>query len=45
MNAETAQAILQANAAAVSVTLPILVVIIFFQKALVKGLASGAIKR
>lgn len=44
MNADTAQAILQADAAAVSATLPIVIVIIFFQKYLVKGLASGAIK-
>jgi multiple sugar transport system permease protein len=43
-SAETAQAILQADAAAVSVTLPIVIVIIFFQKYLVKGLASGAVK-
>ena len=33
-----------AAAASVSVTLPILVVIIFFQKYLIRGLASGAVK-
>lgn len=33
-----------ANAAAVSISLPIVFVIIFFQKHLIKGLASGAVK-
>jgi len=33
-----------AAAASVSTTLPILVVIIFFQKYLIRGLASGAVK-
>ena len=33
-----------AAAASVSVTLPILFVIIFFQKYLIRGLASGAVK-
>lgn len=33
-----------ANAAAVSIALPIVFVIIFFQKHLIKGLASGAVK-
>jgi multiple sugar transport system permease protein len=33
-----------ASAAAVSATIPIIILIIFFQKHLVKGLASGAVK-
>ena len=33
-----------AAAAAVSATIPIILVIIFFQKNLIKGLASGAVK-
>ena len=33
-----------ASAAAVSATIPIVILIIFFQKQLVKGLAAGAVK-
>jgi multiple sugar transport system permease protein len=33
-----------ASAAAVSATIPIVFVILFFQKQLVKGLAAGAVK-
>jgi multiple sugar transport system permease protein len=36
--------ITMASAAAVSATIPIIILIIFFQKHLVKGLASGAVK-
>jgi multiple sugar transport system permease protein len=36
--------IMMASAAAVSATIPIVVVILFFQKQLVKGLAAGAVK-
>lgn len=33
-----------ASAAAISATLPIVILILFFQKQLVKGLAAGAVK-
>jgi multiple sugar transport system permease protein len=36
--------ITMASAAAVSATIPIVILIIFFQKQLVKGLAAGAVK-
>jgi multiple sugar transport system permease protein len=41
---ESSMGITEAAAAAVSITLPIVVVIILFQKHLVKGLGSGAVK-
>jgi len=41
---ESSKGITEAAAAAVSMTLPIVIVIILFQKHLVKGLGSGAVK-
>ena len=42
--AEGTEAITEAAAGAVSITLPIIIVIILFQKHLVKGLGAGAVK-
>ena len=41
---EDARLIPLSNASAVSITLPIVVIIIFFQRYLIKGLAGGAVK-
>ena len=41
---ESSRTITEAAAASVSITLPIIVVIILFQKHLVKGLGAGAVK-
>ena len=41
---EDARLIPLSNASAVSITLPIVFIIIFFQRYLIKGLAGGAVK-
>jgi ABC-type glycerol-3-phosphate transport system permease component len=41
---ESSKTITEAAAAGISVTIPIIIVIIFFQKHLVKGLGAGAVK-